>query len=166
MVFLGAPSALHTSLALRQAIWRKQNPSWPVCGIPDVLYADHGSDFTSIHLEQVAAALRIKIVHSTVGRPQVRGQIERFFGTTNTELLPQLAGRLIKAPWLPCSVAPTGKRKKQVARSPPSSVSLRRSSAARPIENLSVRGSISGQSKRDGAHRSNQDHSRLNEMVR
>ena len=96
MVFLGAPSALHTSLALRQAIWRKPNPSWPVCGIPDVLYVDHGSDFTSIHLEQVAAALRIEIIHSTVGRPQGRGKIERFFGTINTELLPQLAGRLIK----------------------------------------------------------------------
>ncbi len=96
MVFLGAPSALHTSLALRQAIWRKQNPSWPVCGIPDVLYVDHGSDFTSIHLEQVAAELRVELVHSTVGRPQGRGKIERFFGTINTELLPQLAGRLIK----------------------------------------------------------------------
>jgi putative transposase len=96
MVFLGAPSALHTSLALRQAIWRKPNPSWPLCGIPDLLYVDHGSDFTSIHLEQVAASLRIEIIHSTVGRPQGRGKIERFFGTINTELLPQLAGRLIK----------------------------------------------------------------------
>ena len=37
-VFFGAPSALHTSLALRQAIWRKTDPTWPVCGIPDVLY--------------------------------------------------------------------------------------------------------------------------------
>ena len=36
-VFLGAPSALQTSLALRQAIWRKPDPEWPVCGIPDVL---------------------------------------------------------------------------------------------------------------------------------
>ena len=53
MVFLGAPSALQTALALRQAIWRKLDASWPVCGIPDVLYVDHGSDFTSIHLEQV-----------------------------------------------------------------------------------------------------------------
>ncbi|MFX7938289.1 transposase family protein, partial [Acinetobacter baumannii] len=50
MVFLGAPSALNTSLALRQAIWRKADPTWPVCGIPDVLYVDHGSDFTSLHL--------------------------------------------------------------------------------------------------------------------
>jgi putative transposase len=37
MVFLGAPSTLNTSLALRQAMWRKADPSWPVCGIPDVL---------------------------------------------------------------------------------------------------------------------------------
>jgi putative transposase len=96
MVFLGAPSALHTSLALRQAIWRKPNPAWPVCGIPDVLYVDHGSDFTSTHLEQTAAALRIQLIHSTVRRPQGRGKIERFFGTINTELLSQLAGHLIK----------------------------------------------------------------------
>jgi putative transposase len=96
MVLLGAPSALHTSLALRQGIWRKQDPSWPVCGIPDVLYVDHGSDFTSLHLEQVAAALRIELIHSTVARPQGRGKIERFFGTINTELLSHLAGRLVR----------------------------------------------------------------------
>jgi len=29
------PSALHTSLALRQAIWRKEDPRWIVCGVPD-----------------------------------------------------------------------------------------------------------------------------------
>jgi putative transposase len=50
MTFLGAPSALNTSLALRQAIWRKADPAWPICGIPDVLYVDHGSDFASRHL--------------------------------------------------------------------------------------------------------------------
>jgi putative transposase len=70
MLFLGAPSALHTSLALRQAIWRKQNPDWPVCGIPDVLYVDHGSDFTSIHLDQVAADLHFQLVYSAIDRPQ------------------------------------------------------------------------------------------------
>jgi putative transposase len=94
MVFLGAPTALQTSLTLRQAIWRKPDPSWPVCGIPDVLYVDHGSDFTSRHLEQVAAELRIEIIHSTVGRPRGRGKVERIFGTINTELLPQLPGYL------------------------------------------------------------------------
>ncbi len=94
MVFLGAPSALNTSLALRQAIWRKADPAWPVCGIPNVLYVDHGSDFTSIHLEQGAADLRIQLIYSTIARPQGRGKVERLFGTINTELLPDLPGNL------------------------------------------------------------------------
>ncbi|CLP47696.1 transposase [Mycobacterium tuberculosis] len=96
MVFLGSPSALNTSLALRQAIWRKPQTDWPVCGIPDVLHVDHGSDFTSIHLDQAAADLRFQIIYSTVARPQGRGKIERLFGTINTELLPELPGHLLK----------------------------------------------------------------------
>jgi putative transposase len=96
MVFFGAPSILSTSLALRQAIWRKGDAAWPVCGIPDVLYVDHGSDFTSKHLDQVAASLRFRIVYSAVARPQGRGKIERLFGTLNTELLPELPGHLVK----------------------------------------------------------------------
>lgn len=94
-VFTGAPSALNTSLALRQAIWRKQEPDWPVCGIPDILYVDHGGDFTSIHLDQAAAALRFRIVYSAIARPQGRGKVERLFGTLNTELLPELPGHLV-----------------------------------------------------------------------
>lgn len=95
MVFLGAPSILNTSLALRQAIWRKSDSSWPVCGIPDVLYVDHGSDFTSDHLDQVAASLHFQIIYSIVARPQGRGKIERLFGTLNTELLPELPGHIV-----------------------------------------------------------------------
>lgn len=95
-VFLGAPSALQTSLALRQAIWRKPDPAWAVCGIPDGLYVDHGSDFTSHHLDQVAAALRFRIVFSTVARPQGRGKVERLFGTLNSELLRELPGHIVK----------------------------------------------------------------------
>ena len=94
MVFLGAPSALNTSLALRQAIWRKARPDWHVCGIPDVLHVDHGSDFTSVHLDQAAADLRIRLIYSAVARPQGRGKIERLFRTINTELLAELPGTL------------------------------------------------------------------------
>ncbi|WP_144757268.1 Mu transposase C-terminal domain-containing protein [Curtobacterium pusillum] len=94
MVFLGAPSAANTALALRQAIWHKSEPDWPVCGIPDVLYTDHGSDFTSHRLGDTAAVLHLRIIHSQVARPQGRGKIERFFGTINTELLPTLPGHL------------------------------------------------------------------------
>jgi putative transposase len=93
-VFSGAPSALNTALALRQAIWRKSDPAWAMCGIPDILHVDHGSDFTSQHLERTAIDLHIRIIHSTKGRPQGRGKIERFFGTINTELLATLPGHL------------------------------------------------------------------------
>jgi putative transposase len=66
-VNLGAPSALQTALALRQAIWRKADPAWHVCGIPSAFYTDHGSDFTSRHLEQVAADLGMRLVFSLPG---------------------------------------------------------------------------------------------------
>lgn len=93
--FLGDPSALQTALALHQAIWRKADPAWPLCGLPDTLYSDHGSDFTSLHLEQVCHDTGIELVHSQAGRPQGRGKVERFFGTVTEELLPTLPG------WIP-----------------------------------------------------------------
>ncbi|MFD9666585.1 Mu transposase C-terminal domain-containing protein [Rhodococcus sp. NPDC059968] len=93
-VFLGDPSTLQTALALRQAIWRKTDPRWAVCGLPDVLYSDHGADFTSAHLDQVCADTRIRLVHSTPGVPQGRGKVERLFGTVTTELLPRLPGHI------------------------------------------------------------------------
>ena len=80
---LFAPSALQTALALRDAIWRKAESAWHVCGIPDVFYTDHGSDFTSHHLEQVALDLHMQLVFSTAGVPRGRGKIERFFETVS-----------------------------------------------------------------------------------
>jgi putative transposase len=91
-LFFGSPSAIQTALALRQAIWRKGRPGWQVCGIPEVLYSDHGSDFTSRHLEQVAADLKIRLIHSMVGRPRGRGKIERLFESVSQVLLPRLPG--------------------------------------------------------------------------
>jgi putative transposase len=76
-----------------------------VCGIPDVLYSDHGSDFTSRHLEQVCVDLHVQLVHSTAGVPQGRGKIERFFGTITTELLPTLPGHLAAGSGAP-AIAP------------------------------------------------------------
>jgi putative transposase len=91
-LFFEAPSAVQTALALRQAIWRKDDPRWHVCGIPDVLYTDNGSDFTSQHLEQVAADLKMRLVFSTPGIPRGRGRIERFFSTISDMLLCELPG--------------------------------------------------------------------------
>jgi putative transposase len=81
------PSSLRTTLALRQGIWRKGDPYSEICGIPDTLYTDNGSDFRSKHLEQVAADLKIRLIFSTPGQPQGRCRIERFFRTVARELL-------------------------------------------------------------------------------
>jgi putative transposase len=86
------PSSMRTALALRQGIWRKGHPHWHICGIPEVLYTDNGSDFTSKHLEQVAVDLKIRLVFSTPGKPQGRGRIERFFRTVNAMFLCELDG--------------------------------------------------------------------------
>ena len=86
------PCTLHTSLALRQAIWRKEDPRWVVCGIPEVLYTDNGSDFTSRHLEQIGADLKIQLIFSIPGQPRGRGRIERFFSTVNLMFLCELDG--------------------------------------------------------------------------
>src|SRR3569833_540185 len=45
-LYFEAPTALQTALAGHQAIWRKTDPRWQVCGIPEVLYTDNDSDFT------------------------------------------------------------------------------------------------------------------------
>jgi putative transposase len=89
---LTEPTALQTALVLRQAIWRKAEPRWPVCGIPEVLYTDHGSDFTSRHLERVCAELKVRLIFSAVGKPRGRGRIERFFATVNQRFLLGLPG--------------------------------------------------------------------------
>jgi putative transposase len=91
-LFTQAPSSIHTALALRQAIWRKSEPHWHVCGIPQMFYTDHGSDFTSRHLEQVAADLKIDLLFSTVEMPRGRGKIERFFETINQLFLCDVPG--------------------------------------------------------------------------
>jgi len=85
-------TALTTALTLRTAIWRKEDPRWQVCGIPSVFYTDHGPDFTSKHMEQVAADLPMELIFSKVKVPRERGKVERFFRTVNELLLQDLPG--------------------------------------------------------------------------
>jgi len=89
-LFIGAPSAIQTALALRKAIWYKQDESWPVCGIPETFYTDHGKDFTSTHIEYVCADLKIRLIHSIVGKPRGRGKIERFFLSLEQQIIERL----------------------------------------------------------------------------
>jgi putative transposase len=93
-VFLGEPTAVQTALALRQAICRKEDPAWRVCGLPATLYSDHGGDFTSDHIATVFADLKVQLIHSSPGKPRDRGKVERMFGTLTTELLPTLPGQI------------------------------------------------------------------------
>lgn len=88
------PSSLHTSLALRQAIWCKEEKEWEICTIPEQLYTDHSSDFTSEHIETVCADLKIQLIFSTAGKPRGRGKNERFFNTLNQNFLCELPGYL------------------------------------------------------------------------
>lgn len=92
LVSFQAPSALQTALAFRQAIWRKSEAHWHVCGIPDIFYTDHGSDFTSRHIEQLSADLKVQLIFSECGEPRGRGKIERFFQTVNQLFLCELPG--------------------------------------------------------------------------
>ncbi len=59
-----------------------------------MLYVDNGGDFTSTHIGQVCADLRMQLIHSTPGVPRLtgRGKGERFVGTITSELLPTLPG--------------------------------------------------------------------------
>jgi len=85
-------TALTTALTLRQAIWRKEDPRWSACGIPSVFYTDHGSDFTSKHMEQVAGDIRMELVFSEKGVPRGRGKVERFFRSVDQLFLQDVPG--------------------------------------------------------------------------
>jgi putative transposase len=85
-------TALTTALTLRQAIWSKDDPRWSACGIPSVFYTDHGSDFTSKHMEQVATDIGMELVFSDVGVPRGRGKVERFFRSVDQLFLQDVPG--------------------------------------------------------------------------
>ena len=59
-------------------------------GLCEGLYVDNGAPYASRQLAKVCAALGIRLTHSTPGRPQGRGKIERFFRTLRGEVLVEL----------------------------------------------------------------------------
>src|SRR6266480_3464558 len=56
-------------------------------GVPESIYVDNGSAFVDSWLLRACATLGIKLVHSTPGRPQGRGKVERFFRTVREQFL-------------------------------------------------------------------------------
>jgi putative transposase len=87
-----APSALRTGQALRQAIGKKEDQRWPMHGVPSSFYTDHGSDFTSRHMEAVASDLKMVLVFSQKRKPRGRGKKERFYRTVQEDFLSKLPG--------------------------------------------------------------------------
>lgn len=85
-----APSSARVALALRQAIWHKPEEGWPMCGMPEKFFTDHGSDFTSHHIKQVAADLNFGFIDSEIGDPEPRGKIERLFRSTDQMFVPDV----------------------------------------------------------------------------
>ena len=59
-------------------------------GVPGSIYVDNGSSFVDSWLRRACACLGIKLVHSTPGRPQGRGKIERFFRTVREQFLVEM----------------------------------------------------------------------------
>ena len=76
---------LNASRALRAGIAAR--------GLPKAVYVDNGSPFVSGQLLRACAVLGIRLIHSTPGRPEGRGKIERVFRTVREQLLVELEDR-------------------------------------------------------------------------
>jgi putative transposase len=61
-------------------------------GVPRGVYVDNGSAFVDAWLLRACAKLGIRLVHSTPGRPQGRGKIERLFRTVREQFLVEISG--------------------------------------------------------------------------
>ena len=61
-------------------------------GVPHAVYVDNGSAFVDAWLLRACAKLGIKLTHSTPGRPQGRGKIERLFRTVRDQFLVEVTG--------------------------------------------------------------------------
>ncbi len=62
-------------------------------GIPETVYVDNGSAFSSRWLLRACAVLGIRLVHSRPGEPAGRGKIERVFRTVRGQFLVELEHR-------------------------------------------------------------------------
>ena len=79
-----AEDTVRLAAALRPALGSR--------GVPDGIYVDNGSAFVDAWLLRACAKLGIRLIHSTPGRPQGRGKIERFFRTVREQFLVEITG--------------------------------------------------------------------------
>jgi len=81
-----AEDTVRLAAALRPALGSR--------GVPDGVYVDNGSAFVDAWLLRACAKLGIRLIHSTPGRPQGRGKIERFFRTVREQFLVEITGEI------------------------------------------------------------------------
>ena len=67
-------------------------PALACRGVPESIYVDNGSAFVDAWLLRACASLGVKLTHSTPGRPQGRGKIERFSRTVREQFLVEVTG--------------------------------------------------------------------------
>jgi hypothetical protein len=79
-----AEDTVRLAAALRPALGSR--------GVPDGIYVDNGSAFVDAWLLRACAKLGIRLIHSTPGRPQGRGKIERYFRTVRQQFLVEITG--------------------------------------------------------------------------
>ena len=101
-VSLEAPSSTSVALCLTQSVlpkepWLKARAlacAWPVWGLPRVLHADNGPDFTSAALRRGCDEYGIKLILRPVATPHYGGHIARLIGTImgRVHLLPGTTG--------------------------------------------------------------------------
>jgi putative transposase len=77
-----AEDAVRLSRALRWALSSR--------GVPGAVYVDNGSAYVDASLARACAVLGVRLTHSTPGRPEGRGKIERFFETVRGEFLVEI----------------------------------------------------------------------------
>lgn len=68
------------------------NNPWPVFGIPDLLALDNGMDLHSDALKKSCLELGIQLLYCPAANPEMKGSIERFFGTLNRDLIHKIPG--------------------------------------------------------------------------
>lgn len=66
---------------------------WDMHGTPDLLVTDNGAAFKSNRFILAAQNIGIDFERAPAGLPQMRGNIERLFGTISTNLVGRLSGR-------------------------------------------------------------------------
>lgn len=86
------PDAWTTAVAVRKAILPKANTSWKQHGMCWTIVPDHGKDFFAKSNVTMFKALGIIAAPCPAHYPNMKGEVERWFGTFQRGLLPRFPG--------------------------------------------------------------------------